>query len=561
MVEIQQDDLNPLLNSFSEGICYLNTDGELLYHNEVAQIHWSRERLRSNQLISEPVIARALTGEYLHHDLVHLSKDHVLLVNAAPLHSQTGITKGTVIITHDVTEQVLLEQEARTALDLLQEVVLGFHSNDENAEIDEVLRRIAVLIPQLESVDNSVVFRVDESSRQLIPLALYGANEHSYEEWKDELSGIKLSTEKIFQTSAPAYLQALRLGRTLLFDFSSLPHQSNPRNLRAAIYAPVLLHGKVVGLLGAERHRPLQSAYSYFPQWGVDLLTALARLATMSLEKTVLENSIEHTQEEIKTARTLLSQRDEFLALAAHELKNPLTAIRGQAQVLHRRIQRTLHLGSNSHHPEIESLQTTHELLRGLESIEHQTRKLEHMINTLLDVNRLDLNRLELAVQEFDMTQMVKRTLEEHLPFAGNHELRLFVNGQSVPLTPQDTTKETPIRVKGDERQLEQVLTNLVNNAIKYSPQNGAIQVSLQYTDDRYVELSVADQGIGIPAEEQAHLTQRFYRAENAKQIDSKGLGLGLYLVKEIVIHHGGILSIRSEGAGKGSIFTVRLPM
>lgn len=555
MVEIRQDDLSPLLNSFSEGICYLNAQGELLYYNRAAEAHWNRDRLRTNQLILQTPIAEALAGEHVYHKLVHLDENHVLLINALPLHTETNAVKGVVIVSHDVSEQILLERQAQTALNLLQEVILGIHETDENDEIDEVLRRIAALIPKLESVDNSVAFRVDESSRRLIPLALFGSSQQSYEEWQAELSGIKLSTEKAFQSSSPGYLQALRLGRTLMFNFSSLPQQSNPRHLRAAIYAPVLLHGKIVGLLGAERHRPLQAADSYFPQWCVDLLTALARLATMSIEKSMLLNSMEHLQDELKTARSLLRQKEEFLALTAHELKNPLTAIRGQAQVLRRRIHRTLHLDSDAS-------QNTYELLRGLSSIEHQTRKLEHMINTLLDVSRLDLDRLQLAVKEFDLTQMVQRTLEEFLPFTENHELRLFVNGQPIPIVTENNTNEAPIKIKGDEHQLEQVLTNLVNNAIRYSPEDGTITVRIHYTPDSYIELSVTDEGIGIPPEEQARLTERFYRAENAQQINSKGLGLGLYLVSEIVSKHSGTLSISSEGIpGKGSTFTVKLPI
>ena len=112
------------------------------------------------------------------------------------------------------------------------------------------------------------------------------------------------------------------------------------------------------------------------------------------------------------------------------------------------------------------------------------------------------------------------------------------------------------------KQQLEQILTNLVSNAIKYSPQDGPITVSIRQTNDGYVEIDVEDQGIGIPPEAQTHLTERFFRAENAMSVDSKGLGLGLYLVNALVTGHGGTLSIKSEGiAGKGSTFTVRLPI
>jgi signal transduction histidine kinase len=185
------------------------------------------------------------------------------------------------------------------------------------------------------------------------------------------------------------------------------------------------------------------------------------------------------------------------------------------------------------------------------------------MINTLLDVSRLDLDRLESELQKIDLIQLARRTLAEQLPFAArNHELRLFVNGKSVPVDQESVQSHPTLTIEADEQQLEQILTNLVSNAIKYSPKDGTITVSVRQTNDGYVEIDVEDQGIGIPPDVRNRLTERFFRAENAMSVDSKGLGLGLYLVNALLTRHGGTLSIKSEGIpGKGSIFTVRLPI
>src|SRR6185312_7978082 len=152
-----------------------------------------------------------------------------------------------------------------------------------------------------------------------------------------------------------------------------------------------------------------------------------------------------------------------------------------------------------------------------LDSIEHQSRRIEHMINTLLDVSRLDLDRLESELQEIDLIQLARRTLAEQLPFAArSHELRLFFNGKPVPIA-QDSAQSNPVlTIEADEQQLEQILTNLVSNAIKYSPKDGIISVSIRQTNDGYFEIDVEDHGIGIPPEVQARLTERFFRAENA---------------------------------------------
>lgn len=548
MVDIHQHEVNSLLSSLNDGVCCLSAQGNLLYSNEIAQRHWKLHQEHTSKLFTLPPVARAVAGEHVHHALVHLDEDHVLLLNTLPLYGGTSSITAIVIISRDVSQHVLLEQQAETSLYMLVEAVMD---TQDIREIDEALRRIAALLPQLDSVDNSIAFRIDEQTGRLRPLALFGSSQQSYEEWRAELSALELNTEKALQSS-PAYIRALRLKTPIMVDFTSTPTQSHPRNLCAAIYAPVLLNGQVLGLLGVERHRPLGNADTYFPQWSVELLTALARLVSMSIEKTSLLDSSARQQEEIEVVRKLLSQKEEFLSLTAHELKNPLTAIRGQAQVLQRHIKRLI--SPDTKNP--------HELIRGLESIEQQTRKIEHMINTLLDVSRLDLDRLQLELQEIDLLQLTRRTLEGYLPIARDHELSLFVNGQPIPIHADNQVAiKEPIKIMCDEERLEQVLLNLLSNAMKYSPGGGPITVSLRSNDDDTVEISVEDRGIGIPPAEQARLTERFFRAQNARHIDAKGLGLGLHLVNALVMKHGGSLAIISEGVpGKGSTFTVKLP-
>lgn len=550
MAEFSEHEFHVLLNSLNEGVCYLNAQGELLSYNQTAQAHWGIDHPFTYKLSLQPPVARALAGEHVYHELVHVHKNRSLLVNALPLQTETNTTTGVVVVSQDVSDHVLMEQQAQTALNVLLEAMLN---TSHIQSIDEVLRRLAVLIPQLESVDNSIAFRLDDATGKIIPLALFGNSQQSYEAWHTELAAIEFSAEQTIQNSSPAYLQALRMARPLMVDFTVDTPPSNPFKLRAAIYVPVLLNGHVVGLLGAERHRPPEAMEAYFPDWNVSLLTALARLASMSLEKATLHTSIERLQAEATDIRTLLNQKEELLLLAAHELKNPLTAILGQAQVLRRRLNRTLHAHTNVS-------QETHDLMRGLESIEHQARRIGHMVNTLMEVSRVDLDHLELDLQEIDLLQLVRRALREYLPLAPKHELRLFVNKEWQPILVDDETTTGAISIQADEQRLEQVITNLISNAIKYSPEGGPITVSLQQTDAQ-IELTIADQGIGVPLKEQARLAERFYRAENAQMTTSKGLGLGLYLVNALVKNHGGSLSMKSEGVpGKGSVFSITLP-
>ena len=549
MVEIPENDIHQLLTAFYEGVCYLNAQGEILHYNAAAQAHWGIGHRRGYAITSWPVVMRALAGERVNHELTHIDKQKSLLVNALPLLNETQIVRGVLLTSRDVSEHVSIERDARIALDVLVEALLDVSTI---ADMNEAMRRIATLLPQLEAVDNSFVFHIDEKTRAITLLGLFGVSQQNEEEWRKELAALENNTQKTVNEASPGYMQAMRMRRTIKMEYSTDEKDTNPRNLRAAIYAPVTLDNHVVGLLGVERHRPLGTNETYFPQWSVDLLTALARLASMSIEKTMLHVSEERLKAEEATLRDVLKQKEEFLLLATHELKNPLTTILGQAQVLRRRISREIH------HKED---QQTHELIRGLESIEHQARRITHMINTFMEVSRVELDRMELEIHEVDLLRLVRRVLKDYLPLAPKHEIFLFVNGQWMPVLGEEGETLTPMLIQGDEHRLEQVINNLIGNAIKYSPEGGPVIASLRQMDDM-IELAVEDRGIGVPVEEQGRLTEQFYRAENAQTTTSKGLGIGLYLVNTLVLQHGGQFAIKSEGiAGKGSTFSIQLPV
>ncbi len=551
MVEISQYDISPFLSAFDDGVCCISVKGDILYANELAHKHWRLSQPHARKLLQLPPVAQALNGEQVHHVLIHRDKHHVLLLNTLPLHEGKDKVSAVVIISQDVSDNVLQQQEAELSLNILVEAIAV---TQDVHDPYEALRRIAALLPQLEAVDSSVAFRVNEAKSLLEPVAIFGDSRLSAEEWRDELSSMELHTEQALQSST-AHMRALRLKMPISVEFPSRSLRKRMKNLCAAIYAPVLLNGHVLGLLGIERVRPLSIADTYFPQWSVDLLKALARLVSMSIERTSLLQFSEKKEEEIQAVRSLLKDKEDFLSLTAHELKNPLTAIRGHAQILQRRLKRSQQATDVA----------SSELLSGLKSIEHQTQSIEHMINALMDVSRLDLQRLQLELKEIDLLQLVKQTLQDYAPIAQHHELRLLVNEQPIALNDEEEQFEDAVqqqlKVQGDAERLEQVVINLLSNAVKYSPNGGPVTVSLRDLHDGSIEIAVEDQGIGIPQDEQERLTERFFRAQNAQNIDAKGLGLGLYLVDTLVAKHGGSLSITSEGVlGKGSTFTIKLP-
>ena len=225
--------------------------------------------------------------------------------------------------------------------------------------------------------------------------------------------------------------------------------------------------------------------------------------------------------------------RQAFLAIAAHELRTPLTTIKGNAQLFADLVRQ----------PSLDRDRLTRFAAQFL----RQVTRLETLVNDLLDVSRIQHGRLELRLEPVDLADLAKQALAhfQHSPHR----------------TPRHTLAlDAPAPVVGtyDPARLDQVLANLLSNALKYSPEGGEIRVGVRREQDQAV-ISVSDQGMGIAPAEQAQLFKPFARG-TASQRGIQGMGLGLYLTRQIVERHGGTIGLRSE-PGVGSIFTVRLPL
>jgi len=175
-----------------------------------------------------------------------------------------------------------------------------------------------------------------------------------------------------------------------------------------------------------------------------------------------------------------------------------------------------------------------------------QVERLGGLVEDLLDVSRLESRRLHIASQEVRVNGLVDAVVADFRGQTRNHDIVFHRSPE-------------PVVVRGDKERLEQVLVNLLQNAIKYSPQGGQIVVAVQRRD-REVRISVKDPGIGIPGEDQPRLFQRFFRAANATTRNYSGLGIGLFVSHEIVHRHGGRFEVESE-VPKGSTFAFYLPL
>jgi signal transduction histidine kinase/CheY-like chemotaxis protein len=224
-------------------------------------------------------------------------------------------------------------------------------------------------------------------------------------------------------------------------------------------------------------------------------------------------------------------RKDEFLAMLGHELRNPLAAIRNALWVLDE-------VGSREE-PD----------LRQREVIERQTRHLVRMVDDLLDVSRVTLGKIILKRQSVNLGEVAERCL---------YDLGLAALAASHGLHVEEDTE--PALVSGDPVRLEQVVCNLLQNAIKYTPRGGTIRLCVRRTGEEAV-IRVSDDGVGISADMLPRIFEPFTQVESSRTRSEGGLGLGLPLVRSLVELHGGEVEAFSEGQGQGTEFVVRLPL
>ncbi len=242
--------------------------------------------------------------------------------------------------------------------------------------------------------------------------------------------------------------------------------------------------------------------------------------------------SLEREQLARAEAEAAVRSRDEFLSVAAHELRTPVTSLRGFAQTLTRQADHTGTLA-----PE--------RMLNALTHIDVQSRKLTNLVNQLLDISRIKAGRLTLERKPTDLYILVRDVIELARANTQRHTISLHA--------------DSSVRAYVDPLRIEQVITNLIDNAIKYSS-DGTIAVTITQLNGDLIQITVADQGIGIPVKRRERLFERFYQAHTDGFANSSGMGLGLYISRQIVELHGGTIEAEFPAEG-GTRFVINLPI
>jgi signal transduction histidine kinase/integral membrane sensor domain MASE1/ActR/RegA family two-component response regulator len=423
--------------------------------------------------------------------------------------------------------QAFLAMMALTALPLAAVVSERRRADDRNRvladiarsisaslDIDTVLQRIADGARALCESDTAAIFLRDERSDAMVPRYRVGPWLAAYDAFRiragEGLGGLAMQSRRPLRTSSyPTDPRVHASMRAIAAQTGTV----------ALMVVPILIAEHVVGLLYLSN----RSAREF----GDDDEAVSVRLAEQAA--IAIRNAQLFAREGAARAEAEAANRskDEFLAMLSHELRNPLGAISSAVHVLERVADPGL-------------------AARARAIIARQAQHLGRLVDDLLDVSRATTGKISLQHDVVDLAGVVERAAAgltaRHT--AGTHDISL-----AVP----------PVRVLGDAVRLEQVVSNLLDNALKYTPPGGRVAVTVRDEDGAAV-LTVDDNGVGIAPDLLPHVFDLFVQADRSLDRAAGGLGIGLTLVRQIVELHGGTVEAASAGVGRGSRFTVRLP-
>lgn len=424
-----------------------------------------------------------------------------------------------ISIFHDITEELRSRDRLRFLAEAGAQLAGSFDVNETLAGL--------VRVASNTMADWAVVMLVSEDGT-----IEHLASAHREPE-KDHLAQ-KLHEEQLRHASRATLLwRSIQQRETLLLpdvtDELLANTARSPEHLKllrglgmsSLLYAPLIGRGRVQGMIGLF----MAGSGRRFGEEDRSIAIEIARRISMALENARL----------YQEAHDAVQARDEFLSIASHELRTPVTAISGVAQVAMRARERGV-------------LDDTR-LARTLEQLLRGSQRLVALTEDLLDVSRLQTGRFELRPEPLDLVAFVT-------DFVDRFQVNLDETHQIV-LDTRDA--EPSVIVQADPARLEQVLSNLLTNAVKYAPDGGTIGVTVVY-ESASAHVLIRDDGIGLPDGSMDAIFQPFGRAPNASHRQIQGLGLGLYICRQIVERHGGEIWAESLGDGAGATFRFWLP-
>lgn len=566
-------EMEALFESLADGLVVVNLGGKIVrsnvtYQEIIGLTEGERERFftcsseerhalldmrdeQDNPLsYEESPEARILHGEVFQGETaidVHIhnlsGRELQVNVSGAPFYNKDGKLIAALCICRDVTERRKLEQRTHDALDallMMAEALITRADEEMQEEANQaamsrkVSLRMARLTSRVLDCPKVGIFLGDAESGLFHPVAMVGLSSEREASWWEAAQKICLN---IRETPAPHVAARLQEGEIVLIDMLAEPFKTWLRGLSHAhtnLVAPMSVGQQLIGLLVLGHEDP---EYVYTSE-DIALAGAVAQLLALVFERERLLRERAEAQATELALRTANQRMEEFLGMVSHELKTPLTSIKGNTQLAIRQLKG--------------SMQAFERVIGLYEAAEQQSRRLNRLVDDLLDVSRTQAGHLELLPGLCDLREIVHEAIQEQRKVWPERTIGLEMD------------EETFLPLEADADRIGQVISNYLTNALKYSDADRPVMVKVQ-REGPQVFLAVRDEGPGLPEEEQARIWAQFHRAPGVEirsnaHVSQAGLGLGLYISKTIIEGHHGKVGVQST-PGIGSIFWFQLPL
>jgi PAS domain S-box-containing protein len=463
------------------------------------------------------IISRIRKGVKIDHfETVRVGKDGrqvPISLSISPITDASGQIIGASKIARDISRQKEFEERFQRYTRNVEILNTVGKLVAESLDIEAILQRVTDASTQVTGAAFGAFFynQLDERGESYMLFTLSGAPREAFEKF-----GMPRNTAIFNPTfSGEEIVRSADITKDPRYGHNR-PHHGMPEgHLPVVSYLAVPVISKSGTVIGGlfyghpERGR--------FTEEHEKLVSGIANQASVALDNAKLYEQIQN----------LNAKKDEFIGLASHELKTPITSLSGFLQIIGKRM------------PEGDINKSF------VDKALKQTARLSALIGDLLDVTKIESGQLPLTYSSVDLVNLVRDLIEQIQFTTRSHHIALH-------------SEVTELTVAADRQRLEQVVINLLSNAIKYSPRADLVKVSIAENDAGAI-VRIQDFGMGIAAEQQTRIFSRFYRVEEVEDHIS-GLGIGLYISKEIISRHKGQLSVESE-IGKGSVFTIEIPV
>jgi PAS domain S-box-containing protein len=538
--------LSAIVESADDAIISKTLDGIITSWNEGAQriFGYTPEEaigqsvtmlIPPDHLNEEPtILGRIRSGERVdHYETVRVRKDGALVhisLTVSPIRNADDQIIGASKIARDITDRKRIEEMLREQSEIIELVNSLGQTLAAELDSEKLVQAVTDAATEICGAEFGAFFYtlLDDQHDPSVHYALTGLPTEVF---------AHLLTPKSTEIFGRAFKDA---GTVRIGDVNndpryskSSPYYGMPEILRVASYLVVPVISRSGDIYGGLFFA--HSEKDFFTERGARIVEGIAAQAAIAMDNARLYQAAQQARAEAELAAQQAEEssrlKEEFLATISHELRTPLNAILGWSRLM------------RSKNMEGE------EAKKALETIERNARAQSQLIDDLLDVSRIITGKLRIDVRPIDPTIFTEAAIEAIQPAAEAKGVRII-----------KVIDTGAISVPGDPVRLQQVVWNLVSNAVKFTPRGGRIQVHLERVNS-HVEISVTDTGQGISPEFISHVFDRFRQADQASTRQHGGMGLGLAIVRHLVEMHGGSVEARSAGKDKGASFTVSLPV